>query len=184
MARKGTVENALSPKALHDFCEHLASLPKLTLAKMQTEAKKLGITLSHSAAGRFANGTFAEHLRKLQRAREFAEQVEAFNAEGVSGSLADTAAATVLQEICDLMASGEEYNITKIAQAIATLQSGEHRRRELVAKLKEYERKEAEWQRKEAEREEKKKQTMESLKDGGGLSDEAIALIESKLAQL
>lgn len=172
MARRGTVENALSAKALHDFCEHLASLPNLTLATMQAEAKKLGIELSHSAAGRFANGTFAEHLRKLQRAREFAEQVEAFNAEGVSGSLADTAAATVLQEICDLMASGEEYNITKIAQAIATLQSGEHRRRELNAKLQILEQKIKEYERLETERAAAKKAAIEAISADRGYSKE------------
>lgn len=86
MARKGTVESSLSAEALHEFCEKLAALPNLTLRRMQDEAKKLGITLSRSAAGRFAGGTFAEHLRRLQRAREFAEQVESFNASGMAGS--------------------------------------------------------------------------------------------------
>ncbi len=151
MARKGTVESSLSAEALHDFCERLASLPNLTLEKMRDEAKKIGITLSHGAAGRFANGAFAEHLRRLQRAREFNEQVQAFNASGIAGSLADTAAATILQDICDNLASGE-YNISKMAQAVATLQAGEHRRRELAERLKEYERRAADWERKEAER--------------------------------
>lgn len=75
MARKGTVESALSAEDLHAFCEKLAAVPNLTLRRMQTEAEKLGIRLSRSAAGRFAGGTFAEHLRRLQRAREFTEQV-------------------------------------------------------------------------------------------------------------
>lgn len=184
MARKGTVESALSAEALHEFCEKLAALPNLTLRRMQAEAKKLGITLSRSAAGRFAGGTFAEHLRRLQRAREFAEQVESFNASGMAGSLADTAAATVLQEICDLMASGEEYNITKIAQAIATLQAGEHRRRELSAKLREYERRATEWERKEKEREEAKKKAIADIRNGGGLSDEALAKLEAQIGSL
>ena len=182
MARRGTVENALSAKALHDFCEHLASLPNLTLATMQKEAQKLGIALSHSAAGRFANGTFAEHLRKLQRAREFAEQVDAFNAEGVSGSLADTAAATVLQEICDLMASGAEYNVTKIAQAIATLQSGEHRRRELNAKLQLLEQKIKEYERRDREREERKAELSKAISKGLGKA--TLREIEEKIKLL
>ena len=54
MARKGTVESSLSAEALHEFCEKLAALPNLTLRRMQDEAKKLGITLSRSAAGRLA----------------------------------------------------------------------------------------------------------------------------------
>ena len=184
MARKGTVEKALSANELHDFCERLAAMPNLTLGKMQKEAKKLGITLSHSAAGRFANGTFAEHLRRLKRAREFADQVEAFNASGAAGSLADTAAATILQDICDLMASGEEYNISKIAQAVSTLQAGEHRRRELSAKLRESELRVEKLEREKAEREAAKEKALKDLKDGGGLSDEAIARIEQKLSEL
>lgn len=183
MARKGTVESSLSAEALHDFCEKLASLPNLTLEKMRAQAKKIGITLSHGAAGRFANGTFAEHLRRLQRAREFNEQVQAFNASGIAGSLADTAAATILQDILDNLASGE-YNISKMAQAVATLQAGEHRRRELTERLKEYERREADWQRKERERKSAKKKTMEDIRKGGGLSDEALARLEAQTGNL
>lgn len=183
MARKGTVESSLSAEALHEFCEKLAALPNLTLRRMQDEAKKLGITLSRSAAGRFAGGTFAEHLRRLQRAREFAEQVESFNASGMAGSLADTAAATVLQEICDLMASGEEYNITKIAQAISTLQAGEHRRRELSAKLKEYERRAAEWERKEKEREAAKAELAKAISKRG-IGEDVLREIEEKIRLL
>lgn len=183
MARS-KIEMAMSENDLQDFCKTLANTPNLTLKRLQSMAEKRGIKVSLMGAKTFRDGAFAEHLRKLERGREFMEQARQYQEIGLSGALADTAAATILQEICDLMASGGEYNITKVAQAVASLQAGEHRRKELVAKLKEYERKEAQWQRKEAEREEKKKQTMESLKDGGGLSDEAIALIESKLAQL
>ena len=183
MARS-KIEMAMSENDLQEFCKSLANTPNLTLKKLQSIAEKRGIKVSLMGAKTFRDGAFAEHLRKLERGREFMEQARQYQEMGLSGALADTAAATILQEICDLMASGGEYNITKVAQAVASLHAGEHRRKELVAKLKEYERKEIEWQRKEQEREEKKKQAMNSLKKGGGLSDETIALIESKLAQL
>lgn len=183
MARS-KIEMAMSENDLQDFCKTLANTPNLTLKRLQSMAEKRGIKVSLMGAKTFRDGAFAEHLRKLERGREFMEQARQYQEIGLSGALADTAAATILQEICDLMASGGEYNITKVAQAVASLQAGEHRRKELVAKLKEYERKEIEWQRREAEREENKKKAVASLKKGSGLSDEAIALIESKLAQL
>ena len=67
---------------------------------------------------------------------------------------------------------------------ISRLRSGDHRLRELNAKLAEYKRREAEWQRREAEREEAKKRSLAALQSGGGLSDEALAKIESILGSL
>ena len=134
MARKGTVEASLSAEDLHAFCERLAAVPDLTLRRMREEAGKLGIELSLSAAGRFAQGTFAKHLERLARAKEYHMRIQEF--KGMSEDIADAAAAQILQDISDEIASGE-YNISKMAQAVATLQASEQRRQELKAKLKE-----------------------------------------------
>lgn len=181
MARKSTVETALSAEALRAFCEKLAAVPNLTLRRMQDEAKKLGITLSRSAAGRFAQGTFAKHLERLARAREYHMRIQEF--KGMSEDIADAAAAQILQDISDEIASGE-YNISKMAQAVATLQTSEQRRQELKAKLREYERRTAEWERKEKEREEAKKKAIADIRNGGGLSDEALAKLEAQIGSL
>ena len=80
----------------------------------------------------------------------------------MSEDIADAAAAQILQDISDEIASGE-YNISKMAQAVATLQASEQRRQELKAKLREYERRADEWERKEKEREAAKKAAIEAV---------------------
>lgn len=180
MARKSTVETALSAEALRAFCEKLAAVPNLTLRRMQDEAKKLGITLSRSAAGRFAQGTFAKHLERLARAREYHMRIQEF--KGMSEDIADAAAAQILQDISDEIASGE-YNISKMAQAVATLQTSEQRRQELKAKLREYERRTAEWERKEKEREAAKAELAKAISKRG-IGEDVLREIEEKIKLL
>lgn len=180
MARKSTVESALSAEALRAFCEKLAAVPNLTLRRMQDEAKKLGITLSRSAAGRFAQGTFAKHLERLARAREYHMRIQEF--KGMSEDIADAAAAQILQDISDEIASGE-YNISKMAQAVATLQASEQRRQELKAKLREYERRAAEWERKEKEREAAKAELSKAISKRG-IGEDVLREIEEKIKLL
>lgn len=180
MARKGTVEASLSAEDLHAFCERLAAVPDLTLRRMREEAGKLGIELSLSAAGRFAQGTFAKHLERLARAKEYHMRIQEF--KGMSEDIADAAAAQILQDISDEIASGE-YNISKMAQAVATLQASERRRQELKAKLKEYERRAAEWERKEKEREEAKAELARAISKRG-LSENTLREIEEKIKLL
>ena len=180
MARKGTVEASLSAEDLHAFCEKLAGIPNLTLRRMQSEAEKLGITLSHSAAGRFAQGTFAKHLERLARAREYHMRIQEF--KGMSEDIADAAAAQILQDISDEIASGE-YNISKMAQAVATLQASERKRLELKAKLREYERREAEWRRIEKEREAAKSELSTAISKRG-IGEDVLREIEEKIKLL
>ncbi len=180
MSRKGTVEASLSAEDLHAFCEKLAGIPNLTLRRMQSEAEKLGITLSHSAAGRFAQGTFAKHLERLARAKEYHRRIQEF--KGISEDIADVAAAQILQDISDEIASGE-YNISKMAQAVATLQASERKRLELKAKLREYERREAEWERKEAEREAAKAELSKAISKRG-IGEDVMREIEDKIKLL
>lgn len=180
MARKGTVEASLSAEDLHAFCERLAAVPDLTLRRMREEAGKLGIELSLSAAGRFAQGTFAKHLERLARAKEYHMRIQEF--KGMSEDIADAAAAQILQDISDEIASGE-YNISKMAQAVATLQASEQRRQELKAKLREYERRAAEWERREKEREAAKAELAKAISKRG-LSENTLREIEEKIKLL
>ena len=180
MARKGTVEASLSAEDLHAFCERLAAVPDLTLRRMREEAGKLGIELSLSAAGRFAQGTFAKHLERLARAKEYHMRIQEF--KGMSEDIADAAAAQILQDISDEIASGE-YNISKMAQAVATLQASEQRRQELKAKLREYERRAAEWERREKEREAAKAELARAISKRG-LSENTLREIEEKIKLL
>lgn len=180
MARRGTVEASLSAEDLHAFCERLAAVPDLTLRRMREEAGKLGIELSLSAAGRFAQGTFAKHLERLARAKEYHMRIQEF--KGMSEDIADAAAAQILQDISDEIASGE-YNISKMAQAVATLQASEQRRQELKAKLREYERRAAEWERKEKEREAAKTELAKAISKRG-IGEDVLREIEEKIRLL
>lgn len=54
----------------------------------------------------------------------------------------------------------------------------------LKAKVAEWKRREADWQRKEAEREAAKKKAIEDIRNGGGLSDEALARLEAQIGNL
>lgn len=184
MARIGTVEKSLSADELHEFCKHLASLPNLTLETMREEAAKLGIELSHGAASRFKNGTFAAHLDHLRRAKELVMQIEQFGGADAGASIADAGATVLMQQVYDTLTSGEPIDFDTFSKIISRLRSGDHRLRELNAKLAEYKRREEEWQRREAEREETKKRSLAALHSGGGLSDEALAKIESILGSL
>lgn len=163
MARIGTVEKSLSADELHEFCKHLASLPNLTLETMREEAAKLGIELSHGAASRFKNGTFAAHLDHLRRAKELVMQIEQFGGADAGASIADAGATVLMQQVYDTLTSGEPIDFDTFSKIISRLRSGDHRLRELNAKLAEYKRREEEWQRREAEREEAKKAAIEAV---------------------
>ena len=54
----------------------------------------------------------------------------------------------------------------------------------LETKLAEAAREKADWQRKEAEREAAKKKAIEDIRNGGGLSDEALARLEAQIGNL
>lgn len=100
----------------------------------------------------------------------------------MSEDIADAAAAQILQDISDEIASGE-YNISKMAQAVATLQASEQRRQELKAKLREYERRAAEWERREKEREAAKAELAKAISKRG-LSENTLREIEEKIKLL
>ena len=142
--------------------------------------KKLELSKSELAAGRFAQGTFAKHLERLARAKEYHRRIQEF--KGISEDIADVAAAQILQDISDEIASGE-YNISKMAQAVATLQASERKRLELKAKLREYERREAEWERKEAEREAAKAELSKAISKRG-IGEDVLREIEEKIKLL
>ncbi len=54
----------------------------------------------------------------------------------------------------------------------------------LKAKVAEWKRREADWRRQETEREAAKKKAIEDIRNGGGLSDEALARLEAQIGNL
>lgn len=183
MARLGTVEKSLSADELHEFCKRLASLPNLTLETMREEAAKLGIELSHSAASRFKNGTFAAHLDHLRRAKELVMQIEQFGGADAGASIADAGATVLMQQVYDTLTSGEPIDFDTFSKIISRLRSGDHRLRELNAKLAEYKRREADWQREKAERDATKAELAKAVSKRG-IGADVLREIEEKLKLL
>ena len=177
------IECKMSANELREFYKTLADTPNLTLKRLQELAAKRGISISLMGAKRFKDGAFAAHLEHLRKARELAEQIAEFGNID-SGSLADAGAAILMQQVYDEITNGEKIDFDTFSKIISRLRSGDHRQRELSAKLKLLEAQIAENERREAERKAAKEKTLNDLKKGGGLSEEALLKIEQHLSQL
>ena len=79
-------------------------------------------------------------------------QIEQFGGADAGASIADAGATVLMQQVYDTLTSGEPIDFDTFSKIISRLRSGDHRLRELNAKLAEYKRREEEWQRIEAER--------------------------------
>ncbi len=181
---RSKIESALSETELQDFCNRLANTPELTLKKLQSMAAEVGIEVSLMGAKTFRDGAFSEHIEKMRRAKELALQLREVGNADAAGSIADAGALVLMQQVYDSLTKGDDVDYDTFSKIIARLRSGDHRLREVNAKLREYERRAEEYEREKAEREAAKKKALKDLKDGGGLSDEAIAKIEQKLSEL
>lgn len=181
---KSKIEQALSETDLQEFCSRLAGTPKLTLKKLQSMAADIGIEVSLMGAKSFRDGAFAEHIEKMRRAKELALQLKEVGNADAAGSIADAGALVLMQQVYDALTKGDEVDFDAFSKIIARLRSGDHRLREVNAKLKEYERRATEWERKEKEREEAKRKAIADIRNGGGLSDEALAKLEAQIGSL
>lgn len=183
MARS-KIEMSLSETELQAFCNKLAGTPHLTLETVRAEAAKLGISVSLMAAKTFRDGAYSAHLDKYRKARELAQQLREMGNDNAAGSLADAGAAILMQQVYDELTSGGQIDFDTFSKIISRLRSGDHQQSELAAKLKEYERRATEWERKEKEREEAKRKAIADIRNGGGLSDEALAKLEAQIGSL
>lgn len=183
MARS-KIEMSLSETELQAFCNKLAGTPHLTLEKVKAEAAKLGINVSLMAAKTFRDGAYSAHLDKYRKARELAQQLRQIGNDNAASSLADAGAAILMQQVYDELTSGGQIDFDTFSKIISRLRTGDHRQRELTAKLKIAERRLAEIDAREAERESAKKKAIADLRSGGGLSDEALARLEAQIGNL
>lgn len=137
------IESELSQEDLKAFVEECYQTEGLTLAKIQTLAADRGITVSLMGAKSFRDKNFAGHIRRLQRARELADQVEELSDSGKT--LADASAALLSQEVFDLIASGggedgEGADLDALSKIVARLRTGDQRAKLLEMKVEEFER--------------------------------------------
>ncbi len=145
------IESRMSATELQEFCRELANTQNLTLKRLQELAAARGISISLMGAKRFKDGAFAAHLEHLRKARELAEQIAEFGNID-SGSLADAGAAILMQQVYDELTNGEKIDFDTFSKIISRLRSGDHRQRELSARLKLLEAQIAENERREEER--------------------------------
>lgn len=133
------IESELSADDLKSFVEECYQTEGLTLAKIQALASDRGIEISLMGAKSFRDKNFSEHLRRLQRARELADQVEELGDSGKS--LADASATIIAQQVFDTVASGgEDIDLNTLSKIIARLRTGDQRAKLLEMKVEEFER--------------------------------------------
>ena len=178
---RSKIETSLSEDALQDFCKTLAATPNLTLKKLQSMAAERGIEVSLMGARTFRDGAFKEHLERLRKARDLARQVAEFNNSDAAGTLADAGAAVLMQKVFDEMTAGA-VDVDVLSKIIARWRSGDHRQRELNAKLQLMEKQIAEYERRDREREERKAELSKAISKGLGKA--TLREIEEKIKLL
>ena len=180
---KSKIETELSEEQLQEFCNNLATTPKLTLKRLQSMAAEIGIKVSLMGAKSFRDGAFAEHIEKMRRAKELALQLKEVGNADAAGSIADAGALVLMQQVYDALTNGDEVDFDVFSKIIARLRSGDHRLREVNAKLREYEHRAAEWERKEAEREAAKAEFSKAISKRG-IGEDTLREIEERIKLL
>ena len=178
---RSKIESALSETELQDFCNRLANTPELTLKKLQSMAAEVGIEVSLMGAKTFRDGAFSEHIEKMRRAKDLALQLREVGNADAAGSIADAGALVLMQQVYDSLTKGDEVDYDTFSKIIARLRSGDHRLREVNAKLRESELRIEKFEREKAEREAAKKAAQERISKKGGISPEAMEEIDELL---
>ena len=176
------IEKELTPAQVVDLLDALAKTPGGDVLRViQAEAEKRGIQVSLMGASSFRDAALKPYLDKLKAARAKSEALaEAVTAGDEAGLLA--ASRTMLAEKINdvLMADGDELprkellSLSKALQGLPTANTGD---RMTAARLREFEAREEERKQKAQELERRKR----ALVEKGGLSEEAVALMEEAL---
>lgn len=175
------IADKLTPIEVAEFLEKLAKTEGgEKLRVIQMEAEKRGIRVSLMGAATFRDGELKPYLERLKYAREkslaLAEAVTAGDEDGLLASgrtlLADKINDLLLADVD--MGEKEYLALSKALGSLSTSNQGE---RGLRIRIARYEREEQE-RREAAELLEQKKR---SIVEKGGLSEEAIALMEETL---
>ena len=100
---------------------------------------------------------------------------------GVSNNIADASATMLNQMVFDILMSGDKgVDINALSKVVARLRIGDHRAKELEMKIADYEREAAERQAKV----DALKAKAQKAKDGGGLTDDARAIVDELILGL
>lgn len=116
------IVSSLSLEALHALLTEIEQQHGRTpeLKDIQAVAAARGITVSLMGASTFRRTTWEEHIGKIERARELANQVAALKATGAGTTLADAANVLIGQEVFNLAQGVNDAEGLEILSRITT----------------------------------------------------------------
>ncbi len=177
------IEKELTPAEVVELLETLAKTPGgHMLSVIQEEAEKRGIKVSLMGATSFRDGALHPYLEKLKHARQKSEMLAEAITAGDEGGLLAGARTALAEQVVDFLMN-EGANVKQfggLAKTLSMLSSSHQGDRLMAARLLEFEAKE-EGRKAEAEKLNAKKR---ALVEKGGLSQEAIELMEESLQLL
>lgn len=175
------IEDSMSPAEVVELLLALAETEggeKLRI--IRDEAQKRGVQVSLMGATTFRDNQLKPFLEKLKFAKEKSSALAAVMEGGGEEGLLASARTRLAEEMSDfLMADGpvSKKDFVSLAKALSALSASNQGDRALRMRIAQYEAQEKERQEAAARLEEKKKKMLEK----GGLSEEAIALMEETL---
>lgn len=140
------IETSLTPEQLHEFFKRCAQLKGSKLKDIQALAEEFGIDVSLMSARSFRQGAFQEYLDELRLKREMAESVTAIAKDGLdlTAAAASALSAKVLDAAMNLDSRMIGTDIgNNVSLAVARLQAGSDRAKDLQRKLDDSETKRA-----------------------------------------
>ncbi len=187
MIERNKIVQNLTVEQLDAFVAALAALPggERTLEAIRRKAAEMGITISLMSAKAFRDTTFDRHLEKIRQAQDVALQVEQIEQGG--STLADASAKLLSKRIFTALMDAEDedsagdIDVDALSLAVSRLRRGDQQGRLVAAALQQAQAKLREYEQREIERAakaESAKQQLEAVKKTGGLSPEALQMIE------
>lgn len=181
------IEKELTPEEVVELLDTLAKTPGGDVLRViQAEAEKRGIKVSLMGASSFRDGALHPYISRLREAKMKSEMLaDAITAGDETGLLAG-ARTTLAEQVIDfLMTDGASpKQFSSLAMTLNMLSSSNQGDKKTAAalevtaaRLREFEAREEERKQKAQELERRKR----SLVEKGGLSEEAVALMEEAL---
>ena len=174
------IETQLTPEQVVELLDTLVKTPGgHVLRVIQAEAQKRGITVSPMGASSFRDATLHPYIVKLRAARHKSEMLAEAVTAGDESGLLQAARTGLAEQVVDfIMSEGvEAKEFSGLAKTLSMLSGANQGDRLLAVKLAEYvardEARKAEAAKLEARR--------TALVQKGGLSEEAIALMEATM---
>lgn len=181
------IEKELTPAEVVELLETLARTPGGDVLRViQAEAKKRGISVSLMGASSFRDGELRPYLEKLKNAKAKSEVLAGAIAAGDETGLLAGNRMLLAEKISDFLmdedvAPKQFSSLAMSLQMLSSSSQGDQKTqaalRMVEAKLRELEAKEAERKREAEKLDERKRQLVAK----GGLSEEAIRLMEETL---